>query len=123
MADTADLAVLAASAYYTQRSDENRIYAPSTWALLERTPNGSMGFEASAYRNGNEIVISFAGTDQPIDWYTNVGSGLGFFGLDQLKQAAAFYAKIQADYGGDVTYTFTAGNRGQTELARLFRTT
>lgn len=83
MATTPDLAVLAASAYYTQRSDENRIYAPSTWTLLDRTSNDSTGFEAVAYRKGNEVVIAFAGTDQQLDWYTNVGMGLGFFGLSR----------------------------------------
>ncbi len=112
MADTSDLAVLAASAYYTQRNDANRIYAPSSWSLLDRTHDQPSGFEAVAYRKGDEIVIAFAGTDQWKDWLTNFVLFASPWAAAQLEKAAAFYAGIRQQYGEGVTYSFTGHSLG-----------
>ena len=112
MADTSDLAVLAASAYYTQRNDANRIYVPSTWSLLDRTHDQSSGFEAVAYRKGNEIVIAFAGTDQWKDWLSNFVLFASPWAAAQLEKAAAFFASIRQQYGEGVTYSFTGHSLG-----------
>lgn len=112
MAETSELAILAASAYFSQRSAENRIEAPDTWSLLDRTPNDATGFEAVAYRKGTEIVIAFAGTDQLTDWLANFGGVAAAWLPGQLEKAAAFYARIRQQYGEGVTYSFTGHSLG-----------
>ena len=116
MAETYEYALMAGAAYVTNRHRNNWIPTPQGWTDLSSSGgyqyDQTTGFEATAFRKGNEVVIAFAGTDQQLDWYTNVGMGLGFFGLGQLKQAASFYAKMYAQYGDSITYTFTGHSLG-----------
>jgi hypothetical protein len=71
-----EYALLSGSAYVSQRHQDNRMPTPMGW---DPAPNGhafdlSSGFEAVAYKKGNEVVIAYAGTDQGIDWLTNIAA-------------------------------------------------
>jgi hypothetical protein len=74
--------------------------------------DGTSGFEAAAYTNGNEIVVSFAGTDFDSEKYidnfkTNLPLGQGNM-TNQLKQAAEFVQRIRdnpASQGKRITFT------------------
>jgi hypothetical protein len=65
---TLEYALLAGRAYQDSREPENRIPEPDGWVRLEpkdtlgHTRNTKSGFAAVAFRKGNEIVISYAGT-------------------------------------------------------------
>lgn len=89
-----DYALLAGASYYDTRSEINRIPVPPNWSLYSRVPqDSSTGFEASAFTNGTEIVISYAGTynkDILGDQAANVGMGSGI-GSAQLLQAVQYY--------------------------------
>jgi hypothetical protein len=66
-----EYALISGAAYFSQRQANNRIPVPEGEGW-EKLPDGydyneSSGFEAVAYRKGNEIVIAFAGTDQWTD--------------------------------------------------------
>lgn len=71
MAETFEYALMAGAAYVANRHRNNWIPGPQGWEDLSSLGgyqyDPATGFEAVAYRNGNEVVISFAGTDQPID--------------------------------------------------------
>ena len=60
-----DCAIMAGKAYISNRPYEiNRFPIPRNWALIDDShvlmPSG---FEAVSFTDGNQIVISFAGTD------------------------------------------------------------
>ncbi|MCR4345789.1 MAG: hypothetical protein NUV55_01080 [Sulfuricaulis sp.] len=65
MASTHEYALMAGAAYISTRDDINKIPVPLGWEeVLGSYANlTSSGFEAISFRRGNEIVISFAGTD------------------------------------------------------------
>ena len=71
-----DFSILSAIAYNLIRSNENQIELPLGWVPIFplSDPNGPSGFSASAFQNGNNIVISFEGTDT--DNYLNAASSL-----------------------------------------------
>ena len=62
MANILDYAALSAIAYNAARGLANKITAAS-WDAIAVAPPSSSGFEAQAYRNGNDVVIAFAGTN------------------------------------------------------------
>lgn len=106
-----DYAALSAFIYNDVRSEKNDIDPLASWTQILYASNP--GFTAGAYKNGEEIVIAFKGSD-PIaldengisNWLlTNVPSGLGF-GSKQLLDAALFYQAIKATYpGANITFT------------------
>lgn len=77
MATNNEYVKLAAHVY--NRSDLNRTPLNGGWQEIVRQEDDGWGFSAGAYRNGNELVISFAGTNDNMDWVSNVmaGGGLG----------------------------------------------
>lgn len=115
MTTTIEYALMAGNAYQlTTVAAVDRTPMPFGWTQLPGTlghTTGSMGFEATAYRAGNEIVIAFAGTDpfSLVDWITNIALGFGLESLDgQLKKAAEFYEAIKNDpscQGANITFT------------------
>lgn len=114
MAFDYEYALLSGAAYFSQRHANNRIPAPQGW---DRLPDGydydpTSGFEAVAYRKGDEIVIAFAGTDQWKDWLSNFVLFASPWAAAQLEKAAAFYASIRQQYGEGVTYSFTGHSLG-----------
>jgi hypothetical protein len=114
-----ELAMLAGVSYQASRADFNKFPIPEGWSALSiinwpygstrypqsNVPNraywqdGASGFEAAAYVKGNEIVISFAGTDfdneKVADFIkTNIPIGAGKV-TDQLKYSAEFVERVQ----------------------------
>jgi hypothetical protein len=91
-----DCALMAGAAYVSNRPDKNAFPAPDDWleTLLPYAINPASGFEAVSFIKGNDVVISFAGTDNKDifgDWMTDVALGLfGNFDM-QLLDAAKYY--------------------------------
>jgi len=85
--DKIKYALLAGASYISTRNPVDQIPAPDGWNMIDHQTAPS-GFEAAAYQNGNEIVISYAGTyfSDWNDWVNNVQLGVGI-ASEQLKQA------------------------------------
>ena len=63
MAELLQYAQLAGRVY--NRTPENRTPVPDGWSELSwQKDDGVSGFSAGAYRKGNEVVISFTGTNE-----------------------------------------------------------
>ena len=56
-----DYALMAGASYIDTRALINRFPAPEGW-LMSNHQSKDSGFEAVTFKNGTEIVISFAGT-------------------------------------------------------------
>lgn len=110
MTTTIDYALMAGNAYRTTRNKINWIPAPQGWTPFFPVPDPTTaavfpvtsGFEAIAFQNGTDIVISYAGTyANPPSIFTNpdlqadIGLALGT-GSAQLLQAAEYYLKVKA---------------------------
>jgi hypothetical protein len=91
-----DDALMAGAVYVSSRNVINQIPAPSGWTSIKYLSLPS-GFEAGAFQNGNNIVISYAGTDPTswADWVANLALGIGIPAL-QLDQAVDFYLQAEA---------------------------
>src|SRR6476659_4009285 len=88
--------LMAGRAYQTTRDTINWFSAPGGWSEFFHVPDNSAftpsssGFEAVSFRSGNgtgnEIVISYAGTDSlfSVDNFANFGLATGF-GAAQLN--------------------------------------
>ena len=115
MATTIEYALLAGVSYYDTRADINRFPMPQNWSYVSRIPQDtSTGFEASAFTNGTEIVISYAGTyDKDItgDMAADFGLATGY-GSAQLLQAAEYYLQVRAQYGDNARITLTGHSLG-----------
>lgn len=122
---TVDYALMAGHAYVSSRNTANTIPVTGEWREFGHVSAGvgvagmggftggsSAGFEAVSFSRGNEIVISFAGTNEGQDWLTNasLGVGSGMAG-DQLRQAALYYAEVKAA-NPDATISFTGHSLG-----------
>ncbi|MFH1870442.1 MAG: calcium-binding protein [Pseudomonadota bacterium] len=109
-----DYMLMSGNAYDSTRSSTNKIPVPLGWNQLPGTlgyqqPKTS-GFEAAAYQQGNQIVISFAGTFPggslfPADLVADGTLGYGAC-HDQLKDAALYYMQIKAaNPNADIVFT------------------
>jgi hypothetical protein len=71
MATNLEYALMAGHAYRTSRNEINWIPYPQGWVPFFPVPDPTTaaifptisGFEAVSFKNGNEVVISYAGTD------------------------------------------------------------
>ncbi|HRB81082.1 MAG TPA: hypothetical protein PK614_02350 [Nitrospira sp.] len=112
-----DYAMMAGASYISTRPDSNKFPIPMGWATLP-SPNGyrldpSSGFEAVACQRGNEIVISYAGTN-PSDFTGDIAADIGLatgIGSVQLEQAAEYYLQVKAA-NPNATITFTGHSLG-----------
>jgi len=110
MATLTDYAALSAIVYNDVRRGFNVLSPLPGWTeILSNT--GGLGFTAGAYKNGNDIVIAFKGTDTilknaTVDWLLgNIPAGLGT-GSSQLVEAALFYEAVKAaNPGSNITFT------------------
>ena len=109
-----EYALLAGRAYFDTRADINLFPIPQGWTdLLLHEANTGSGFEAAAFQNGNDIVISYAGTD-PADLLGDVAADIGLatgVGSAQLLQAAEYYLQVKAA-NPDANITFTGHSLG-----------
>ena len=107
MTTAIEYALMAGAAYISTRKPINQFPIPQGWTDLQEHEEHPSGFEASAYFNGSEIVISYAGTypTSPMDWMANSTLGAGVPGVDQLLEAAQYYLSIRAQYGNNISFT------------------
>jgi Ca2+-binding RTX toxin-like protein len=108
MASNLDYAQLATDVY--ARSIANATPLVGGWAEVSRQEDDGWGFSASAYLKGNEVVISFAGTNQAMDWASNVPAGVGL-GAFQITEALTFALDVIANNPGK-TFTMTGHSLG-----------
>ncbi|MGO9446896.1 MAG: lipase family protein, partial [Thiobacillaceae bacterium] len=113
-----DDALMAGAAYVSTRGMINQIPVPTGWKPIYYQSFSLSGFEAAAFQNGNNIVISYAGTNPTSgpDWANNVllGSGIGGVLSPQLYQAAEFYLQVAALIANNpnATISFTGHSLG-----------
>jgi len=115
-----DCSLMAGVAYRSTRDKINRFPMPSGWAEVPLSHvTLPSGFEAVSFQRGNEIVISFAGTNPSSmidpDWIANLDLTTSLVCAQQLKEATAYYLEIKkANQGADppITYTFTGHSLG-----------
>ena len=95
MATEVEYALMAGRVYQSTRETIN--WLPDLYALgwAEFLPQQySSGFEAVSFQNGNEIVISYAGTGAAVDWWANAG---GFTGVttaeDEERGRESFFCR------------------------------
>lgn len=108
MASNLEYAQLATHVY--ARSDENRTPLTDGWAQISRQEDDTWGFSAGAYQKGNEIVISFAGTNEAVDWASNIPAGIGL-GAFQVTEALDFVLGVMAQHPG-ATFSLTGHSLG-----------
>lgn len=111
MADPITYAQLSERAYVKDAQPDNLPLLPAGWSILHETPIHPSGFQAGVYTDGNEIVIAFAGTSDPLrspldffthpDWITNRQMFAGVV-ADQLKEAVKLYAEALTGKYGDI---------------------
>ena len=123
---TIDYALLAGVSYRSNRDVKNRFPVPSEWTEIAGTYRNlpSSGFEAISFTKGNEIVISYAGTDfsslSTDFFYGNIPLALGN-PSDQLRQAADYYLQIkQLNPGIAITFTGHSLGAGLASLMAVF---
>ncbi len=112
MTTNLEYALLAGTAYFSTRSEINRFPIPLGWneKLEFRNSNDQTGFEARAFQNGSEIVISYAGTYNWIDGVADARLGSGAM-HDQLLQAVEYYLQVKAANPG-ATISLTGHSLG-----------
>ena len=113
MAEPMEYALLAGASYISTRSEINRFPVPQEWTPIVDPPpfnNDANGFEAIAFQLGEEIVISFAGTAQLVDWMTNITLATGFSN-GQLLDAAVYYLEVRRVYP-EARISFTGHSLG-----------
>ena len=97
MTTAIDYALMAGVSYRSNRDPKNRFPIPSGWSEVAGSyRNLPSGFEAIAFTNGNEIVISYAGTDfsSPFSDFVNANIPLTAGTVSeksQLLDAADYY--------------------------------
>lgn len=114
MTPTIEYAMLAGASYYDTRAAVNRLPLPQNWSVVSRIPeSATSGFEASAFTNGTDLVISYAGTGPGLnaDWIANFNLALGTWS-DQLGEAAAYYLQVKASAPANATISFTGHSLG-----------
>lgn len=95
MAEDTAYALLSTRVYYA--SDDNRTGVPEGWSELRWEEDYRYsGFSAGAYRKGNEVVIAYAGTNQGLDWLSNIAAGSGLVPAPQVFDAMRFYLEVKA---------------------------
>ena len=71
-------------------------------------------FACAAYKNGNQIIISFRGTNTPIDWIdSDLPIALGLIPTTSLVDAMIFYNEIKNNpLYADCNISFTGHSLG-----------
>lgn len=119
-----DYAQLSLVVYDDVRNTANQALLPVGWtdqSALFNVGGGPSwnGFSAGVYKNGNDIVISFEGTDPAllstdgaVDWLlANVPLAFGAFSPQEL-QAALLYERVKQQYGSQYHISFTGHSLG-----------
>ena len=114
MTTTAELALLALRAYSTpwaidpnpeiRDTEKSRPAVPAGWIEREWNPDQGDGFSYGVYQNGADIVISYAGSNQWVDWVSDITAAAGV-GSTQITKSAIAYLQAQKQYGNNITLT------------------
>jgi hypothetical protein len=130
-----EYALMAGDVYDGVRSDLNDIPIPQGWERLRyvaddttlATPpfetSTETGFSAGVFKNSatGEIVISFTGTNETIDWRANIALGLGGVLTRQLSQAIELVLDVKAaNLGASITFTGHSLGGGLASLMGVF---
>lgn len=109
-----DYAAVSAIAYNDSRGGQNVRSLPPSWTKIGSTASAGSDFAAQAYQNGNDIVISYQGTNfyssfrdasGNIDWSRVWSIGSDFLlgniaalgaGGQRLLEGAQFYQQAKA---------------------------
>ena len=115
MITTVEYALLAGASYVSNRAPVNQFPIPLGWTPFFHVPEQSepsfpaaSGFEARSFIKGNEIVISYAGTNFSDKFGDSVYGTVLATGLlgSQLLDAARYYLRVKADNpGAHITFT------------------
>ncbi len=92
-----DYAQLASIVY--KKTEINSLPDPTGWQTVLWDPDAISGFAAGAYRKGNEVVISYTGTNGAfvgtLDFLTgNIPAGAGLPSA-QVMRAIEFYLAVR----------------------------
>ena len=117
-----DCGLMAGVAYESSRSDKNKFPMPNGWekTALWHRENPASGFETVSFVNGNQIVISFTGTNGAGDKAADVALFAGF-STTQLFDAAKYYLQIKSLYpNANITFTGHSLGGGLAALMAVF---
>ena len=120
MPATIDYALLATRVYAA--SVDNRTGVPAGWTEQRWEPDYNLsGFSAGAYRNGSEVVIAYTGTNQDLDWVSDILGGTGIVPAPQVFDAMRFYLDVKAaNHGATITFTGHSLGGGLASLMAVF---
>ncbi len=105
MAAKLDYAILSLYVYEVALRPTNRPQRPEGWEVLELATDNVFGFSYGVFRSpSGEVVVSYTGTNEGIDWASNLGNGAGI-GSPQATAAALVYLRARDQYGANITFT------------------
>lgn len=105
MAAKLDYAIFSLYVYEVALKPTNRPQLPEGWEVLELATDNAFGFSYGVFRSpSGEVVVSYTGTNEGIDWVSNLGNGAGI-GSPQATAAALVYLRARDQYGANITFT------------------
>ena len=104
MATTQEYALLSLYVYKVAREAINRPNLPQGWTFLEAKDDNLLGFSYGVFKRSgtNEIVLAYTGTNENVDWASNVTAGIGLPSW-QVANAALVYQQVKQTYGSNIT--------------------
>ena len=112
MATISDSALLSLYVYdvalkINSNGESNRPRLPDGWTPVLGSPakDDTNGFSYGVFRHtSGEVVVAYTGTNQDVDWISNLGNG-GGLGSQQVTSAALVYLQARDTYGDNITFT------------------